>query len=293
MKIIKSKIAGVVLITSLLVTGCSLGANTIVQPTQDPAIFYTQAAGTMSVETTLVALANLSNQPTYTQAPTYTPFPTPTIEQVVVVPDSPTISVEIPTEEATETPEPQTPMLHVTVDTNCRAGPSPAYGVEGYVTTDMTLPVRGISDGRSWWWVDNPTYPGFHCWVWKQTSIVEGDTSNVPVYRAPWTMTPADPIITANIYAWTGNQKGKCPITVTFSAIIKSNRAAQVAYMWLRKGQDKSTEHWVAIAANSQATVSYSFNVKDDAYSSYTLHILAPVRLISNKVTYRVKCTKN
>jgi hypothetical protein len=293
MKEIYTKIAGVVLMTSLLVTGCGGKANPATQPTQDPAIFYTQAAGTMSAETTLNALANLQNQPTNTLLPTDTPSSTPTIEQVAVVPtDTPTIEIIIPTEEATATPEPATPMLHVTTDTNCRAGPSPAYGVEGYITTDMTLPVRGISDGRTWWWVDNPTYPGFHCWVWKQTSVVDGDTSNVPVYRAPWTMTPADPTITASIYAWTGNQTGKCPIKVTFAAIIKSNRAAQVSYMWVKKGKEKATVHWVAIAADSQAIISYSFNVNADAYSSYTLHITSPVRLISNKVTYRVNCTK-
>lgn len=282
-------IPGLLLILSLVLSGCGLGAANN-PPAEDPGIFYTQAAETMSVAMTLNAQAALQEQPTSTPLPppTDTPSPEPTIAPPT---EEPTIQIELPTQGPTETPAPQTPMLHVTENTNCRAGPSPAFGVEGYITMDMNLPVVGINEGRSWWWVENPTYPGFHCWVNKYTSVVEGDTSLVPVYRDPWTMTPADPEIDVSTNIYPRNYTGKCPTTVTVVAVIKTNRAGQYHYKFLRgKSHTEYSDGWVNIAADGSATVSTTVNVKYDASNFFLFRVDYPVRFTSTRIGYDVDC---
>ncbi len=277
--------------TSLFLTSCGLiGGNNA--PVQDPAVFFTQAAQTMSVDQTLAALSVLQEQPTATlePLPTDTPLPTPTEEMILI---SPTVElIELPTATPESTPTPETPMLNVTVNTNCRAGPSLMYRVEGYITTDMSLPVRGVNEGRSWWWVDNPTYPGYHCWVTKNTSEVSGDTSMVPIYREPWTPTPGTPKMSVQIVTGPTHVEGKCPIKVTFGAIIKSNTGGYVRYEWIKKGKNKTDKGWVNIPADGQATLMWSFTVNGDGNQWVRLWTYSPVRMVSNTYKFTVDCKK-
>ncbi len=279
-----------IIIASLFLSSCGLiGGNT--PEVQDPAVFFTQAAMTMSVDQTLAALSVLQNQPTATMIPpTDTPEPTPTIEVEMI---EPTIEIiELATETPEPTPTPDTPMLNVVVNTNCRAGPSLMYRVEGYITTDLSLPVRGVNEGRSWWWVDNPTYPGYHCWVNKNTSEVVGDISMVPVYRAPWTPTPGTPKMSVQIVTGPTHVEGKCPLKVKFGAIIKSNTGGYVRYEWIKKGKNKTDKGWVNIPADGQATLMWSFTVNGDGDQWVRLWTYSPVRMVSNTYKFTVDCKK-
>lgn len=282
------------LLMLFILTGCGLIGNPA-SATQDSGVFFTQAAQTMSADMTLVALGNYTGQDNFTDTPepSNTPMPLPTEEPPTITP--PVIDTIAPPA-ATDTPEPppapDAPMLSVSENTNCRAGPSPIYGVEGYITTDMSLPVTGINEGRSWWWVENPTYPGYHCWVWKYTANVEGDISQVPVYRDPWTPTPGMADISTDIYAWTGNVKGKCPQQVNFSAIIRSDRAVHVRYQWLKKSGAIGDQGWVTIAADGSAVLGYSFNASTSTDSWVKLQILYPTRITSQRARFTVKCEK-
>jgi hypothetical protein len=285
------------LITLFIFTGCNLGAQPPQVSTVDVAAESTSAFETISVTLTLGALGQLQSQPTFTKTPTVlvpsaTEEPNPTMEPPIILPTDTTVVEELV---ETETPVPtiatDTPMLHVTESTNCRAGPSPMYGVEGYVTTDMTLPVRGINVGHSWWWVDDPTYPGYHCWVWKMTSVVEGDISNVPVYYDPWTPTPGAANISADISAWTGRLTGKCPMKVTAAAVIRTDQGGQVRYQWVKRQGVVIDKGWVTIAADSSAAVSVSFKVNHTGDGIVQLQILYPTRVNSGRVNYTVTCT--
>ncbi len=280
------------MISVLLLSSCGLGAGAA--PTADPGVFFTQAAETMSVELTLSALGALPDESVSTPVPppTETPMPVPTDEPVIV----PTATLEpveiLPTDTPEPPPAPETPILRVTTNTNCRAGPSPIFRVEGYVTTEMSLPVRGVSEGRSWWWVDNPTYPDYHCWVWKYTSEVEGDTSQVPVYREPWTPTPGEAVMSASIVTGPTSVVGKCPQKVTFGAVVHTNTGGQVHYEWFKKGGNKTDKGWVTIAADSQATLMWSFYVSGSGEQYVRLKVNYPSHLTSNTWKFTVKCTK-
>jgi hypothetical protein len=291
MKFKFGNMAGIILIASLALSGCNLGASPASQPASDPGLFYTQAAQTMDAALTVNAVAATQAAPTETPLPPPTDTPTNTLEPTIApATDTPTIEVEIPTEGPTETPVPSTPMLKVTSNTNCRAGPSPVYGIEGYVTTDMELPVYGINEGRSWWWVENPDYPQYHCWVWKFTSEVTGDTSMVPVYRDPWTMTPADPKLDVSLNVYPSVYKGVCPQEVTVVATIHSNRAAHIQYQWLRHGHVIKSA-WITINADGDGTVWATTNVTADSDSYFNLKINAPIRYISEKQHYKINCS--
>lgn len=289
--------AGILLLMTFLFSGCNLGAQAPQLPTADIAAASTQAFETISVTQTLGALGQLQFQPTETIVPptiqpSLTEEPTATmLPPITLDTETPMVSEAVSTDTPEPTLEPGAPMLHVTESTNCRAGPSPMYGVEGYITTDMVLPVRGINVGHSWWWVDNPTYPAYHCWVWKLTSVVEGDYSKVPVYFDPWTPTPGKAEMSVNISAWTGSQRGKCPIRVKAVGVIRTDQGGQVRYQWVKRGGVVVDKGWVTIAADSSAAVSTSFKVNSSLDGVLKFQILFPTRLNSQLVHYSIDCT--
>jgi len=293
------RISRMILAMTLLISGCSLLPQSPQIPTIDFAAESTHAMETISVTLTLGALGQLqvpTNTPLPTEAPPseeVNPSETPTPELPAVMPtETPIVLLEVMTDTPEPTEAPETPMLRVSESTNCRAGPSPMYGVEGYITPDMVLPVRGINVGHSWWWVDNPTYPGYHCWVWKWTANVEGDVSTLPVYYDPWTPTPGVAEITADITAWTGNQSGGCPIKVVFAGVIRSNTGGPVRYQWVKKNGIVVDQGWVTLAADTAAYVSTSIYIRETLTGKMQLRVISPVHVYSTKVHYSVTCRK-
>ena len=102
-----------------------------------------------------------------------------------------------PTATVTPSPTPDQVTIHADVDTNCRLGPDLVYTVIGYLTIGETSTVLGQLAGGGWWYIENTTAGREPCWVWGQTTIVEGDPSNLPYITPPPTPTP--------LPNWTGN----------------------------------------------------------------------------------------
>ncbi len=71
------------------------------------------------------------------------------------------------------------------------------YPVIGYLTVGEPSIVLGQLNGGGWWYIQNTTPGRDPCWVWGQTTIVEGDTANLPYITPPPTPTP--------LPGWTGN----------------------------------------------------------------------------------------
>jgi hypothetical protein len=118
-----------------------------------------------------------ADQPTSTLTPTASP------EAEVPAEDQPT-----PTD--TLTPESTLPTISASVNTNCRYGPDRVFPVLGYLLTDQTSEVHGKDPYGYWWYIENPEKPGEYCWVWGETTQVEGDTSDVPIKEPPPTPSP-------------------------------------------------------------------------------------------------------
>ena len=93
------------------------------------------------------------------------------------------------TPEPTMTFTPSVPMVSVSVNTNCRTGPSVAYEAVGALTTGETAQVVGRDATGMYWIIPNPDGAG-QCWLWGQYATVTGNTSDLPVYTPPPTPTP-------------------------------------------------------------------------------------------------------
>jgi hypothetical protein len=129
-----------------------------VAPTPDANAINTSIAQTISARQTQVVINNPATA-TWTLAPE---TPTLTLE--------PTLS-ETPDFTATST----TPMISVSVDTNCRVGPGAIYERVGILLVGETAEIVGREPKGEFWLIRNPdTGPEF-CWVWGEYATITGN----------------------------------------------------------------------------------------------------------------------
>ena len=76
-------------------------------------------------------------------------------------------------------------MISVSVETNCREGPSQDYSRVGYLLPGQTSTVHGRNDANTWWYIENPKKPGQYCWLWGEYATVEGDLAGLVVVTPP------------------------------------------------------------------------------------------------------------
>jgi hypothetical protein len=100
--------------------------------------------------------------------------------------ESPQVS-ETPT--ITVTPTLGGPMVHVSMDTNCRFGPGDVYEYQGALLVGEEAAVTGKLADESFWYIENPDAPPPHCWIWGMYASVEGDKSGIPILTPPPTPT--------------------------------------------------------------------------------------------------------
>jgi len=133
-------------------TGIDQAGTTAAQETQVAALVI-QAFATMKTET-----------PQATTTPSLTPDPT-------------------------MTSTPKTPIISVSVDTNCRQGPGHVYDYKGGLMVGETAEVIGRESSGRYWYVRNPDDQGY-CWVWGEYATISGDTGPLPVFTPEPTPTP-------------------------------------------------------------------------------------------------------
>jgi hypothetical protein len=91
---------------------------------------------------------------------------------------------------ATATPTLGPPMVSVSANTNCRAGPGDIYDYLGALLVGEEALVTGKLADESYWYIENPDAPPPQCWLWGMYATVSGDKSGIPVLTAPPTPTP-------------------------------------------------------------------------------------------------------
>lgn len=154
-----------VLLIAISACGTQAGSPTPTQLSREAC--HTEAAQTIEAKLTMTALAQPSATATETPSPTDTPTIAPTSPPLLTVTSS-------------------LPSISASVGTNCRLGPSTAYDPPvGVLLPGQTSEVHGRNDGSTWWYITNPTKPGQFCWVWGETTRVQGDTSGVPIVAPP------------------------------------------------------------------------------------------------------------
>jgi len=168
--------------------GCNLPGSEAPQKEKPPEALLTEAAKTVIAELTLSAPPPATNtQTTIKEEPSKQPAD-------IITPSPQETSTEEtqPQPTATRTPENEFPVISAKVNTNCRAGADPSFDVLGYLLVGETSDVHGQDPWGYWWYIENPDHPGKFCWIWRGTTEVQGDTSNVPVKQPPPTYTPTN-----------------------------------------------------------------------------------------------------
>lgn len=99
-------------------------------------------------------------------------------------------ATDTPTPAITDTPAATTtlavPVISASVDTNCRTGPSKLYAPPvGVLLVGQTAKVFGRHAQGTWWYIENTGRAGSFCWVWAETTSVDGDASTLPVITPP------------------------------------------------------------------------------------------------------------
>ncbi|MCB2202828.1 hypothetical protein KQH56_02360 [bacterium] len=90
----------------------------------------------------------------------------------------------------TQTPTLDTPVVTVSVDTNCRTGPGKVYDYIGALLNGESAEVVGVSMDGQYWIIKNPDQNG-ECWLWGNYASVMGSTDGLPKFTPPPTPTPA------------------------------------------------------------------------------------------------------
>ncbi len=128
------------------------------------------------IETELAATATSPSTAQITILPSATPTPSPTTTHTQPVPTY--TQQPSPTAVSTSIVPPE---IWADVNTNCRLGPSSRYKVDGYLLVGTTSNVYGRDSADYWWYIQNPTKNDKFCWVWSETTHVEGNPYLLPV----------------------------------------------------------------------------------------------------------------
>lgn len=88
------------------------------------------------------------------------------------------------------TPTPSIPQVTVSVNTNCRTGPSTQYDNIDSLLVGQTGTVVG-KNSQTGYWIINRLNGSGTCWLYPQYATVTGNTANLPEYPVPPTPTPS------------------------------------------------------------------------------------------------------
>jgi hypothetical protein len=173
-------LASWVTILSLMLNACNFagGGGGSPTPTQPPPeVFFTAAAQTIAAGQMTQSVPTTAAVP-----PTVTLTPLPTSTPTLELTNTPAF-----------TPTPTIPMISASVSTNCRLGPDVLYEPPvGVLPVGKQVEVHGRNDAGTWWYIQNPSRSGQFCWVWGETTKVEGSTAGLPIITPP----PKPPTLT-------------------------------------------------------------------------------------------------
>jgi hypothetical protein len=150
----------------------------------------------VAAEATKIFGAPAAQPTSTTSAPVATSTPLPT-----ATPPPPSPTQAQPTAMPTASVS-SLPIISAEGDTNCRRGPSTQYIIDTIFAEGSTSVVHGRDAGWDWWYIENPNTSGAFCWVWDESTVVQGDASNVPVVQAPDTSTTYTGYVSNNYYTY-------------------------------------------------------------------------------------------
>lgn len=163
----------------IIVTGLACNTPGGTAPTATDAssdAIRTAAAQTVRAQLTMESTAQASPEASTAVPATGTPLTeeagiTPTTESTPTVTFTPTLAI---------------PIIRADMNTNCRRGPSKLYDPPvGVLLKDQESEVYGVNDAGTWWYISDPQKVGSYCWVWADTTKVEGNVGSLPIITPP------------------------------------------------------------------------------------------------------------
>lgn len=149
---------------------------------------------TLALSLLLVAALSACNLPSEQGTPTPDLALTVTALAQTFATDTPPPVLDTPTPEFTATPgftpTPSVPTVTVSVNTNCRTGPSTQYDNIGALLVGQVGTIVGKNTQTGYWIINNPGKSGT-CWLFPGYAIVSGNTAGLPEYSIPPTPTPS------------------------------------------------------------------------------------------------------
>jgi len=249
----------------------ALGAASSVPPTSavsvDTAVAQTVAAQGAVGTATALAMPTEAVLPTATSLPTATTVPT----------DTP-----VPTQAFTATPS--GPMIHSTIDTNCRSGPGPGYEAVSFLLVSAgSVPLLGKYDSGGWWYIQDPRNSGSACWVWNQSTVAEGNVATLPIKAAP----PFIKITTDKT-----SYNGSCAVaqTITVTGSVTSETSTSVKFHFETSTGLSSPTYTGNITAGDSFSKSYTFSFTSSSSGTIQAMISSPVNFSSNAISYDIVC---
>jgi hypothetical protein len=82
------------------------------------------------------------------------------------------------------------PLLSVSENTNCRAGPGTEYLFEAVLSVGDVADIKARNEAGDYWYITGDGLPQTGCWIWGEFAQVEGDTANLPVITPAPSPTP-------------------------------------------------------------------------------------------------------
>jgi len=191
------------------------------------------------------------------------------------VPDATTTSVGA----VTITPTYSVPMLTVSEQTNCRAGPGQDYEILATYLPGIELEIVGRYEPDNYWLVKSAESPTGTCWLWGEFVELTGSHDAVPSVIAPSTSTQPPPQA-PSIIEWRFSCSGGI---LTFTVSWTDRAVDETGYRVFRNG-----EAIAELPANSTSHVD-TFEFTSGENVDYYLQVYGPSGSTNSSVM-RMQC---
>ncbi len=284
------RIFSMLLVLVIGLTACTpvaLPTQTPATATIDIAPIYTSAAATIAVEGTrnaaLMATATPLPEPTLTEAPTEMPaveLPTAMPVEAVMQP-SPTMWIPVSGDTL--------PVIRARLSTNCRQGPDPKFDVVAAFEEGEKSRVVGKLRGGGWWYIENPQDDDpKYCWVWGETTEVEG---NINYVQEMFVATPyvSKPIVNLSLSV-DPETSNTCPQTFTITATLKTDRLGDFTYSIVDETGAILKSGILSFLDDGTKTITITKSYSKDITKWVQMKVSNPVTERTGKIKFTLDC---
>jgi hypothetical protein len=266
----------------LTAVGCTIQPSS----NNNPGPIYTAAAQTIAVTMTYGSIHSTIEAFSNSTATTPVLSATPTVE---ATPTDTPVPLLTSTPEITLTPMPSIAMISSTMNTNCREKPGGYSPIQSGLMVGQKVAVKGRLAANNWWLIVDPDDSARTCWVWNDTTLVEGDVNSIPVLYVPM---QGSPVYTISGSVSPNDYSGSCPVTITVTGRIKANAGSydDLSYGWTTNFGVHPGGGTTDFKKAGSKTFSASFTISEDTSGYVRFKLYEPITKSTGKMYLHVNC---